>query len=232
MSIYSGYKYKRPRKRIRVSLFAIVVVLISIAITIFTVNVLAGSGGGGKSASARIQLSGLEFNATGTRGLSNKNKAMELAIEMRNNGGAGFVDFDGEWFVIQEIGAGDLKFSANAVEVSLTDIAHKETFQSIIQSFAENSETLSAITEKPGREVAAQANSLYRQLSAKVTELDSFTPSNAMYSEVLIAANTQLLALFLLTTEKSENPVPAAVKHSICWINFTYLNLLTTLQSL
>jgi len=177
----------------------------------------------------KIELSGIEFYATGTRGFSNKAKALEAAREIRNRGGAGFVDFDGEWFVIEKIGEGDLRFSAESVEVSLARAEDKELVDALVKSFAENVATLQSLSGKSAREVAAEALRLYNEFRVVVSNFG--TIHNIVYSEIQVAANKQLLALFLLSTEKSGSSISSALEHCICSIKFAYMQLLTSLRS-
>lgn len=228
MSLYSDYKYVRPKQRTRNFLLFVFVITVCLTVIIFSISRFLRDE---RQASLKVELPGLEFHAVGTRGFNNKAKAMELAYEMRGTGGAGFVSFDGEWFVVQEIGVGNLEFSVDSVHVNLAELEHKEVFNKIMQSFERNKITLSGLLSKPAREVAAEALQLYNELSVVIDDFDKIqgNTNSAMYSEALFAANKHLLVLFLLSTEKDAGDIGSALKHCICSINFAYLELLTSL---
>lgn len=231
MSLYSNYKYVRP-KTIKKS-FAIFtfVIAVCLAAVVLFINFNFGKK---NSVSTKAELPALEFHAVGTRGLSNKSKAMELAHEIRINGGAGFVDFDGEWFVIEKIGTdGDLVFSAESIEVTLSKIEHKELFNVLVQSFNKNTKTLQEVSQKSSREITVDALRLYNELADDITTFDKIqgTAKSIMYAEVLVAANKHLLALFMLSAEKDSENISSALQHCICSINFAYLELLTSLRA-
>lgn len=231
MSLYSNYKYVRPKTRKKnFAIFTFVIAVCFIAVILF-VNFNFGKN---NSASTKIEASALEFKAIGTRGFSNKSKAMEMAHEIRSNGGAGFVDFDDEWFVIEKIGAdGNFLFSAESVEVKLPKIEHKESFTALLQSFKKNTKELQGFSQKASREVAVDALQLYNELAGAISNFDKIQEAvnSVMYTEVLVAANKHLLALFLLSAEKGTENISSALQHCICSINFAYLDLLTSLRS-
>jgi len=204
--------------------------VVTIVVAAFAVNLFTGCKQ--TPSGNKIELPGIEFYATGTRGFGNKAKALESAREIRSRGGAGFVDHDGEWFVIDEIGEGELKFSAEGIAINLADVGDKEAIGALIKSFAENVATLELLADKPAREVAAEALRLYNELKDVVAGLDAVQIQNVACSEVLVAANKQLLALFLLSTETKEDTGPSSLKHCICSIKFAYIELLTSLRSL
>jgi len=222
-NLYSNYKYNRPKLRRRGALFLVTAVVLGVAIVVVCINMVAGKA---QPQDVGIQLPALEFSAIGTRGLPSKSKALELAREIRERGGAGYVDFDGEWFVLEEIGVGDLKFHAAEIEIDVRP-EHRETFDAIVKSFAQNTLALNSLLPKSAREAAAEALALYNELLAQITELDKLqgTSPNEMYLKVSIAANKQLLALFMI--RGSEN-ISSKIKHSICAVNFAYLELLNS----
>jgi len=206
------------------------VVVVTVTVTAFVINMVFD---GHKQVRIRTELPGIEFSATGVRGFSNKMKALESARTIRSNGGAGFVDFDGEWFVIEVIGEGDMRFSAEPIEVSLASTEHKELFDALIQSFAENITVLQSLSEKSAREVSVESLRLYNELYLVVHEFDALEGTNtALYSCVTVAVNKQLLALFLLSTEKNGGNATSALEYCICAISFAYIELLTSLRSL
>ena len=225
MNIYENYKYNRHKPRRKHFLFLALVIIIGIAITTVICSIFFGVK---KNVNTQIELPALEFNAVGVRGLGTKSKALELAREIREQGGAGFVDFDEEWFVLEEIGRGDLRFSAEAITVNLAKKEHKKTLEIMIESYAKNTEILQSLLGKPPIEAAAEALNLYNDLKALVSELE--TTNSVAYSEISVAVNKHLLALFLLSTEKNPS-TNSAIKHCICWINFAYIELLTSLHS-
>ena len=227
-NLYSNYKYNGPRRRRRSIFFVVAVVILGAAFAVVLVNIAVGKP---RTAEVKIELPGLEFSVLGTRGIPSKSKALELAREIRARGGAGFVDFaDGEWFVIEEIGVGELKFSAEAAQVNLVHEAHRQAFESVVKSFATNCLALNALLLKNPREAAAQALEMYNELLAQIIAFDKLqgSPPHEMYSKVSLAANKQLLALFIV--RGSEN-MTSAIKHSICAVNFAYLELLNSLRA-
>ena len=233
-NLYSGYKYSRPLVRRRGVLFFAAVAVLGAVIAVFAVGLALGKQAP-RSASVKIEIPALEFSAVGTRGLATKSKALELARGIRERGGAGYVDFDfveGEWFVLEEIGVGELSFFAEAAEVELADRAHAEIFGEIIRGFERNSLALGAVLVKPAREAAAQAQIMYGELLAAIAEFDKICSDaqNETYSAVAVAANKQLLALFLLSAEKDSEQISSAVKHCICSVKFAYLEMLAAVK--
>lgn len=230
MSLYSDYKYARPKRRSKsVLLFVFVIV----ACLVFGAVYISIGFRDEKAPSAKVELPALEFQALGTRGLSNKSKALELAHEIRDKGGAGFVDYDGEWFVLQEIvPGGNLTFSVESVEVTLVKREHREAFSAIIQSFEKNVMVLQGIYAKPAREVGAEALRLYNELADAITIFDRIqgATNSQTYSEVLVAANKQLLALYMLSIQKDTEDISSVLKHCMCSIYFARFELLTSLE--
>ena len=213
----------------RYSYLALLIV-IGTALIFFLVSIVWS---GKKQADAKTELPAIEFRATGARGFTNKTKALENAREIRINGGAGYVDYDDEWFVIEKLGEGDMHFSAESIEINLTSTEHKESFDALIASFAENVSTLQSLREKPANNAPAEALRLYNELGKTVSVFDRTqqAASSLVYSKVLVAANKQLLALFLLSTKKSGDNIVSAIEYCICSIKFTYIELVTTLRS-
>jgi len=209
----------------------VAVIVVCVVVTAFVMNMVFS---GNKETKIKAELPGIEFSATGARGFTSKAKALEYAREIRNSGGAGFVDFEGEWFVIKVIGEGNLEFSAEAVEVSLVNAEHKELFDTLVLSFAENTATLRTLSEKSAREVSVEALRLYNELCEVLYNFDKALDitSSAVYSEILVAVNKQLLALFLLSVEKNGGNVSSALNYCVCVISFAYIELLTSLRSL
>jgi hypothetical protein len=201
------------------------VIVLGAATVVIAVNTAVGKP---RAAEVKTELPALGFSAVGKRGFPSKSKALEQAREIRERGGAGYVDFDGEWFVIEEIGVGDMEFCADGVEVKLVDDSHKAAFEAVVKSFEANCLALNALVLKPARDAAAETLNLYNELLAQIAEFDKLqtTPPNEMYSKISIAANKQLLALFMV--KENEN-ISSVIKHSICSVNFAYLELLKSL---
>lgn len=229
-NVYADYKYKRPkvRKKKNVLFLSFVIFL---GISIFAVSLTAFLGGK-KPVTVKTELPGIEFQAIGARGFSTKAKALEQARDIREKGGAGYVDIDSEWFVLEEIGGGELSFSAKSIEVNLVSLEHKDVFNSIIISFTENTNELKRLLARPAKEVSALALEMYNELATKVLQFDEFqvNATSAMYREVLVASHKQLLALFMLSAEKNADNISSATKYCICAISFAYIELLTSLQ--
>ena len=76
-------------------------------------------------------------------------------------------------------------------------------------------------------EVCAETLQRYNELTATVREFDKIqeNASSMFYARVLVHANRELLALYLLSGEGASANFPSALSNAICAVVFAYLDL-------
>lgn len=242
---YSKYAYKRKRKRR--SVYPLVVTAALAVIILFSSNFLFGFinfGGGGSSGS--VTLRSVDAWAVQSESFATKSDALEYALEVKRNGGAGLVMESGAAWVVFEntyLTKADAErekaqfqvrgFSVAERKIKLDNKAHRKVFATVADSFIDNFELFNDYLNKfrtgavAAAEVSNAALQNYNSLQIAVKQLDEIQEgvSDTFFAKVLFAANKQLLALYLLSGSALNTSFESDIAACICNIIFAYSEL-------
>lgn|GEM_PF-6104758 len=252
-----GKKQKAVKRRSVVfPLFVMVVLLIS---ALLISNLFLGFiSFGKKSEDNTASLPPLSAWVVQVGNFETKSAAQTESYNIKADGGAGFtLSSETSWLVLENAyttaesaqsrldvfgeGSQIKEFTTNDLEITLADKSHKTVLTQIINSFNSNFTAMNDLLTKlrgdmvTPAEITGAALEKYNDLGAALREFNSLVTSKQgtnLYSNISLAANKQLLSLYLLSSlSPSDNIAKAAatLTNTICSIYFAYYDLANSL---
>jgi len=239
---YKGYAYKRYKQPVlklgnfKKRLFWIVSVPIILAIVLFSANLIFGfisfGGGAGKS----INIGSVTFYVSYSDPINNKPDAMAKVVQIRNQGGSGYLVADGAgWLVVDQLSnrefQGSVAVTTLAASLSVTNNDHIELLQTLVGTFASTFDTLVKFTDafKAGemtrQEISDSARIAYNNLLDLVEKLPR-VDYEILWSSLVF----QLFGLHIIWLDGTDNNFPHVLSNAKSWVIFAFKDLTEILK--
>jgi hypothetical protein len=260
-NIYIDYKYEGKKRR-RFSFFALLFVIITAGIVVMSYGIISSFDTEKEDPSLSVKISGVTYWTIQMDTFQSKSAAANLSETLKADGSAGYLNAseDGAWGVLDNLYATredaedvwqslDASVVPNAriheitgmfVEARLVSDEHRGALMAVVESFDESFKALTAqLTSYAGStigqiEITNWALLQYNVLSRLINDFDRIQEivQSVDYAKVLIHANKQLLALYMLSNEMRSKTFESDIKNAICSVGFSHVEMLQSLNDL